>query len=476
MQQPSTSRKLLVGCFSLLALTATIELGAVFALRLQSGEWQSLSSLQQQRAYLLAQESTPTEEPEEFLRSQSQRGSIRDVIHPYLGFVVDPAVAPGFLREIDDLATEVGLPGSTNPFERPAPDKLIVFVMGGSVAQGFAHRSQAIARELKKIARFADRNVVVVSAATGGFKQPQQLMALNYLLLLGARPDVVINLDGFNEVALPPVHLLPLGVHPTYPRIWPARLGEFDAALRRIHGRASYLEEQREQNARRFNGPLAYSRAAGLVWQTIDLRLKRSQARVADQLRDLDNADDYQLHGPSIERGQEDEPWQLLVDIWSNASLLMHRLCQSVGIEYYHFLQPNQYVEGSKPLSKEERQRAWREDHPYRVGVIHGYPRLQVAGEQLRDRGVAFFDLTDAFQEIEDMLYFDDCCHFRTKGHRVLAQRVAEAIGSHPREQISGPSSLAPARTLLSEQRSGPRARSSQEAPSKSPGRAGSRF
>ena len=33
-----------------------------------------------------------------------------------------------------------------------------------------------------------------------GYKQPQQLMAYNYLLSLGAEFDAVINIDGYNVI------------------------------------------------------------------------------------------------------------------------------------------------------------------------------------------------------------------------------------------------------------------------------------
>jgi len=43
-------------------------------------------------------------------------------------------------------------------------------------------------------------------------------MRLNYLLALGARFDLFINLDGFNEVALPPAENIPKGVFLFFPR------------------------------------------------------------------------------------------------------------------------------------------------------------------------------------------------------------------------------------------------------------------
>ena len=50
--------------------------------------------------------------------------------------------------------------------------------------------------------------------AHGGWKQPQQLLALSWILALGGELDVLINVDGFNEVALDGVENAERGVFP----------------------------------------------------------------------------------------------------------------------------------------------------------------------------------------------------------------------------------------------------------------------
>ena len=39
-----------------------------------------------------------------------------------------------------------------------------------------------------------------------GYKQPQQLLILSYFLSIGQSFDVVVNIDGFNEVAMSPLN------------------------------------------------------------------------------------------------------------------------------------------------------------------------------------------------------------------------------------------------------------------------------
>ena len=44
--------------------------------------------------------------------------------------------------------------------------------------------------------------------------------------------------------------------------------------------------------------------------------------------------------------------------VWYRDSLLLAGLAELGRADYYHFLQPNQYAPGSKPLSPEERKSA----------------------------------------------------------------------------------------------------------------------
>jgi hypothetical protein len=99
----------------------------------------------------------------------------------------------------------------------------------------------------------------------------------------------------------------------------------------------------------------------------------------------------------------------------------MHRLCEANGIRYYHFLQPNQYVKGSKPMGRRERAVALRKDHPYRPSVLRGYPQLRRHGAQLVDAGVRFTDLTMIFSPLERPIHIDNCCHVDRFGDSLIA-------------------------------------------------------
>lgn len=62
------------------------------------------------------------------------------------------------------------------------------------------------------------------------------------------------------------------------------------------------------------------------------------------------------------------------------------------------------------------------EDQRYGPGAVRGYPLLVAVGAEL---GVAFVDLTTAFEGISERIYRDACCHYLERGYHLLA---AEAL------------------------------------------------
>ena len=135
----------------------------------------------------------------------------RHILHPYLGYFLDPRVPPRagipYARH-----SVYGFPGETVPSKR-SDDRIIVALSGGSMAlQIFFEKSEEFLEALRVHPSFRGKEIELVCFAMGGFKQPQQLMVLNYFLVLGAEFDGWINLDGFNEIVLPLSDNLPAGV------------------------------------------------------------------------------------------------------------------------------------------------------------------------------------------------------------------------------------------------------------------------
>jgi len=344
-----------------------------------------------------------------------------EVIHPYLGFVQHPEKNPD--------RSDYGFPGGdADPFIGRGDGRLVVALFGGSfAAETFRYGRRTIEDRLEPLAG----EVVLLNFAMGGYKQPQQLLTLCYLLSLGAEFDLVINLDGFNEVALPPAENVPEGVNPFFPRQWSWRvMGTIPPESIPALAELGTIDETRRKWAARFTSPVARrSMILCTIWRARDRRLEKRKAELETALKELERtSSDFALTGPPFDDADPGDLYAALVGNWSRCSSLMNDVCRSNGMDYYHFLQPNQYVEGSKPMGAEERRVAFYGGHPYRPGVVRGYPLLRRQGKELAESGIPFHDLTMVFSEISDIIYRDSCCHPNERGYRIVAEAIAGAI------------------------------------------------
>ena len=345
----------------------------------------------------------------------------KEIVHPYMGYVYDPRVEQSSPYGVSDVS----------PIQHRSPGKVIIGIFGGSFADDIAYNAgEALADLLKP--RFPGKQFVVVKATIGGYKQPQQLMALNYFTALGGEFDIVINLDGFNEVALPAQENVPQ-TNPFFPRQWHLRMRTVpDQQFLETLGRVKFLDSVSEKWASTFRKPpLRYSVTMNTLWRIGDRFLYNAATSARAKLPQMaSGTNEYAASGPPASFANDTEMYSALARVWAESSFQMHAIAEARGIRYFHFLQPNQYVDGSKPMGDEERQIAIREDHPYGKSAKLGYPWLQELGPDLTRRGVNFVDLTNLFANTHDVLYRDNCCHVNREGQRIVITAIAKTIAA----------------------------------------------
>jgi hypothetical protein len=357
-----------------------------------------------------------------------------EVLHPFVGFVRRPAKFADGLSEFG--VTDFGYIDDKLPLRTRGSDRIIVAIVGGSVAEQFATSvADRFERELQNRSKFfAGKKVEFIRIALSGYKQPQQLMTIAYLLTLGGQFDVVVNIDGYNEVVLPKLENAPAGVFPSYPRVWQARVVETtDSTVLRMLGRISYLHARSQYWSDVFGSrPARFSPMLNLIWLGLDKFIQDSLNREFVAYNNQRSQDrDYGFTGPMREFADDAEYYEHCASVWRIASWQLHQLCAANGIRYFHFLQPNQYVPGSKPIfDPEEKMRAYKLGHSGREPVERGYPLLVREGAELAAQGVHFHDLTGLFRDHPEWIYADFCCHYNQHGNELLADRIAELIGS----------------------------------------------
>jgi len=345
------------------------------------------------------------------------------ILHPYFGFVSVPK--KGYNRFC--------FPG-TDPITKKSFDTINICIMGGSVAGGLYSTSKSrLIENLKKSRFFKNKEIKVILFALGGFKQPQQLITLNYFLFLGAHYDIVINLDGFNEIVLPFSDNLPFHVYSSYPRHWNfySRKG-LNSKVQLLLSKQLAIKDELFNLSKVFvDKYFHYSNFGLMLWSVLNNKKKLSlfhkekQLRLAIRLSESD----YQSTGPVETVTDTSQFFVKQAELWQRASALIDGLGKSAGFEYFHFLQPNQYYENSKKLTKEELRIAYRhEPFPYKIGVQKGYPLLVNNGKLLIDQGINYFDLTLMFKNETRTVYNDKCCHFNELGYNLIAEKISQYI------------------------------------------------
>lgn len=369
---------------------------------------------------------------EEMLRGK------KEVIHPYLGFVYNPEKFR--LKHNGVPISEFGFIDNRSPIHKRSKDKLIVGVFGGSVAWWFQNlQRQSLIDGLRGIPKFSGKKeIVFVPVALGGYKQPQQAIALSYLLSLGAEFDLILNIDGYNEVALVNYKSV---VFPFFPRSWELRVVDVPSVDVQISiGRIEYIKEQRASVAKFFYGePYSYSIMLNTMWRLYDrylvnkINIDRLELDRKRDRRSKDYSKLFEVKGPPYHFSSKEKLYRDIAQVWKNGSLTMRGLAEASGAEYFHFLQPNQYFPGSKVLSEEEKKNAFWPGTAFEEAVQLGYPNLRKVSKELKDKGVNFFDLSMLFFNVSETTYVDTCCHLSERGNEIMAESVVAVLSQHYR-------------------------------------------
>lgn len=351
-------------------------------------------------------------------------------LHPYLGF-------GGYSAR---FTNNLGFPQYTDykvPFV-PAPNDLAVFVFGGSVASNLVFPPQG-GRSLETALRdkIKDRNVIVYSMAQGSGKQPQQLMGLAMLRAMGQHIDVVVNLDGYNDMVFGYTNQYHR-VHPIFPSaaiMWgignTLDTGQRSSAFYRtaadlLEARLAITNYTDTANASRAGLKYLYRKAV----ISYHLRSKASaERRYVAAFGDNQNIERIKhLMGIDLPIDEKADGTEMAFDIWLKSDEAMAALAKSAGARYVHVIQPNQYFKTRKTFSPDEAKVALSmpATEPVRIGAERGYAmfdkRADIIAKHGIISGVAMFD------DQPGAMYVDNCCHYTKAGETILADFMAERV------------------------------------------------
>jgi hypothetical protein len=355
-------------------------------------------------------------------------------LHPYFGFVYRqgyfegayPANNCGFLSH-DDF-----------PFKKTNKDQFIIGIFGGSVAALFSFyelENHVLVNALRRSPHFENKEIVILNFAAGGYKQPQQLLVLSYFLSIGQQLDMVINIDGFNETALSywnnrfGVDISMAPVHVVLPLI--------DLANKDLAPEELTLSLEILQTKNQLKDTLTQLDDARLAtyytlrWLKAKYLSSQYQKKLEtfNALKRTGQGKDSLVHVNRIEKPLDDpEAYEQMANLWANSSLTMKGLLSEKRIQYFQFIQPNQYYATNRQFSEGEKRIAINDRSPNREGVIKGYPKVLSKVGSLKESGVNIFNAVNLFDEVKEIVYVDDCCHYNNVGNEVFANYIARSI------------------------------------------------
>ena len=365
----------------------------------------------------------------------AQRGL--GIIHPYYGFT----------------SHFPNSPLNAMPPAPAQPDTVLIGILGGSVAWYVAPYFQQALTQY-----FADHGLpqepVVIPLAYPAMKQPQQLYIASFMLTMGGNLDLLVNLDGHNEMRSSYLNFTN-DIFPFFPDDWDALFAQsreeilLAGQIRAARGQLSQLQQAGPSS------PFRYTALYGILRR---YQIRQAETRIAQLNYTLANhqpARSLEQRGPSIPFHNTAQVHQEAVRVWYRSSALLSRLAAAAGADYYHFLQPNQYIPNSKPLSlKEQRERYILNAIP-RTDYPNTYPLFQQFGQDLQRQGVHYFDLSQIFHDRPETLYRDVCCHLNQRGNELLAAAMVQHLAPALQRRAATPNpepagSLTVAAPLLS--------------------------
>ncbi|HEY9865489.1 MAG TPA: hypothetical protein V6D21_15045 [Candidatus Obscuribacterales bacterium] len=365
--------------------------------------------------------------------------SVVERLHPYFGYVQKPGpdFRPGFKYNNYGFISPYDY-----PYTRTNNNQVIIGVLGGSVASNYSIyeiQNKILEKKLQQLPQFQGKELIILSLAIGGYKQPQQLINLNYLLAMGQEFDMVINIDGFNEVALANINnengldfVMPSSSH-VQALTGLANNSLSTPAIKALLNIKDNKPKIKDALETLKNCSLASCNAImSLYVQQLVKNYRRDVARF-ERYRHQQTEDDntaesviyFYMQDPIL---TDAELFPKIADHWAKTSILINQTLKANNIPYFHILQPNQYYPTGRVFSEAEKQVAFSPDSPYQEAVKKGYPLLLKQVEKLKANQVNFFDGISILDDTKEPTYIDNCCHYNKLGENILSNFVADSI------------------------------------------------
>ena len=294
-------------------------------------------------------------------------------------------------------------------------NKIKVLVLGGSVAKHLSINNSDDKVEFKDITilnkdifekslnkYFNTNKFKVYNAAIDGGKQPQQLFKLYYLDLMEFKFDIIINLDGFNELALSLSENYAINDHLVYPRNYSRLISTFNSSF-------DCLDDINKRVNRHSFLPIIELYDLYHI-RNCHFNLEGANKNIGTRFSKITN----------YKKKEFEEALKISKKIWKVSSDKIYEFAANKNILYIHILQPNLYLENSKKLTENEKSLL---TYPKYGNIISNYYKsLNINNLNSQKK----LDMRYLFKENSNELYRDYCCHLNNLGMQLISLNIIE--------------------------------------------------
>ena len=217
---------------------------------------------------------------------------------------------------------------------------------------------------------------------------------------LGFKPDIVINVDGFNEIALTLSENKNLKIPAIYPRSF-----------------SRYIKSS--SNSRlcgRFNNFLLNINTQVPVFEIFTWTVVGFCQYIVGG-----KDDETPWWSEHLNINENTNYLKESINIWYQSSNKINEFLSSKKIPYIHTLQPNQYFPNSKKFSKFEKDNLF--SFPFYGDQIKNYYHL-LKPDKINAKN--FIDHRFLFLNVKKTVYSDNCCHFNQLGMTIMIDDILE--------------------------------------------------
>ena len=304
-------------------------------------------------------------------------------------------------------------------------DKIKILILGGSVAthlslnnsdDKYNYKNKLINHEdiFEKTINsyFSTDKFIVFNAAIGGGKQPQQLFKLYYLDLIDFKFDIIINLDGFNELALPLSENYQINDHLIYPR-------NFSRLVSTFNSNFDCVNDINKRTKRFLLFPILELYDLYKI-RNCHFSLEGENKNTGTRFSNMTN----------FKKRDLEKSFEHVKEVWENSSEKINDFSKLKNIFYIHVIQPNQYLKDSKKLTNKEIELL--NYSKYGDIISKFYYSFNFENLKIKNK----LDLKYIFKYNNNEIYRDYCCHLNNYGMHLISKEIVKKFELELKEMI----------------------------------------